>query len=159
MKHFLLCQGGSQKELYHMSFNGTHLQFIVNYDVWIKIIGLIGHGTPFAERCEGDFVPPVKNGVYWGFESCAHIVQTLDGSVSINIPAVSIKGDKDNIHGELRVYARTVELLTGLLYSLFEKQEKHDSNDNTQLFYVSTYVGEIKSSMISAVFLGIKIFC
>jgi len=142
MKSFDLVGGKLIPEVYSLGFTGTHFQFLVQLNIWLKIVALAKHGTYFALSHKNGFVPPDKKESPWGIAECATISHLLDGHIAINIPAVPLQGQED-FWDEMRNYAHTVDLLTRLLYHIMTEHKKECvPGCAPQLFHIGTYVGE-----------------
>ena len=128
------------RELYYLSFTGTHFEFVVDQDDWRGIIERIGNGTPFALRQEADYIPPSGNAP-WGIEGCCTVNVLLNGRVSLTIPAVPAILDTEGPYAHIQPYARTIVIMTKVLSSmLYEISKDEDAcvPVREQLFHTQT---------------------
>ncbi len=142
MEQYQLSNGARLPEVYSFGFSGTHFQIFLQEQYWLHFVEMAGEETYFASHQDPCYSPPGTNKASFGFQECAQITHTLDGSVCIQVPAFSTStGDKQSL--DVRFYALTIQLILFVLRVIIDKvsKEKVENVSCPQLFVVETYIG------------------
>lgn len=144
MEFFSLVNGKKLPEVYHLSFNGTHLQIFLNFVYWSQFVGFCGSGTHYASGQGQAYFPPDIYGGGFGQHACANASKTLDGSVCISVPSFLEKSDDESEIITMRVLGHTLSSILFVLQHLLYEEEKQNGevtqDGQQQLFVLETAV-------------------
>lgn len=144
MEFHPLVQGRRLPEVYHLGFNGTHLQVFTPFAYWCKFVELTGSGTHFASSQSKEYVPPSLTTGSFGWYGCAGISRGLDGLVCISVPAFIDESNTVEHAVQVRDLGHTLANIFFILQQLLNEEGKQsvemEQKSNTQLFVVETFV-------------------
>lgn len=143
MEFHSVVHGKKLPEVYHLSYDGTHLQIFLNPTYWFKFLDVAGRGTYYAKNQGQEYVPPSVFGGAFGQRECANAVKTPEGFMCLNIPAFLENSNNDDqgvsMHALGRTLASVLFILNHLLHEA-DKQNEEQWQGAVQLFVLETAV-------------------
>ncbi|MFZ2831984.1 MAG: hypothetical protein WAZ40_02430 [Minisyncoccia bacterium] len=146
MEFYPLVRGDQLPEVYHLGFNGTYFEILLNPTYWVQFVEICGEGTHFASNQGEKYTPPHINGGSFEQHGCASASNTLEGFTCIRIPAFLENQDNEEAGVSLRVLGHSLSnvlfVLQCILGKANERKEQVKEGQLTQLFVLQTYVAD-----------------
>lgn len=142
---FLPVKKGGFPELYHLGFDGIRFQLFLSDECWSRFVELTQKGTLYATKSGPSYVPPSKEGGSFGYTGCAEAQRAIDGTMCIEIPAISVLLDERGCTREMAIKVETLAhilvVFSILACEVDARHEEFSEDILSQLFFVNTYRG------------------